>query len=99
MTSIGYSNTRAEPKACRQKRQRPSPSKWRATGKRRKTRRRLDYAVRARRDLEAIEKYHLEVAGDVLADRIIDAILSQAEKIAALGIAFRPGMRFTTTKT
>jgi hypothetical protein len=51
------------------------------------------------RDLEAIEKYHLEVAGDVLADRIIDAILSQAEKIAALGIAFRPGMRGTMTKT
>jgi plasmid stabilization system protein ParE len=54
---------------------------------------RLEYAVRARRDLEAIEKYHLEVAGDVVADRIIDAILSQAEKIAALGLAFRPGIR------
>ena len=54
---------------------------------------RLEYAVRARRDLEAIEKYHLEIAGDVVADRIIDAILSQAEKIAALGLAFRPGIR------
>ena len=31
---------------------------------------RLDYAGRARRDLEAIEKYHLEVAGDVAADRV-----------------------------
>ena len=60
---------------------------------------RLEYAVRARRDLEAIEKYHLEVAGDVIADRIIDAILAQAETIAALDIAFRAGMRFTTTKT
>ena len=39
------------------------------------------------------EKYHLEVAGDVVADRIIDAILSQAEKIAALGLVFRPGIR------
>ena len=55
--------------------------------------RRLDYADRARRDLEAIEKYHLEVAGDVIADRIIDAILSQAGKIAALGLMFRPGIR------
>lgn len=54
---------------------------------------RLDYAVRARRDLEAIEKYHLEVAGNIVADRIIDAILSQAEKIAALGLMFRPGIR------
>jgi len=54
---------------------------------------RLEYAVRARRDLEAIEKYHLEVAGDVIADRIIDAILSQAEKIAALGLTFRSGIR------
>ena len=54
---------------------------------------RLEYAVRARRDLEAIEKYHLEFAGDLVADRIVDAILSQAEKIAALGLAFRPGIR------
>lgn len=54
---------------------------------------RLEYAVRARRDLEAIEKYHLEVAGDVVAARIIDAILSQAEKIAALELVFRPGIR------
>lgn len=53
----------------------------------------LEYAVRFRRDLEAIEKYHLEVAGDVIADRIIDAILSQTEKIAALGLMFRPGIR------
>ena len=54
---------------------------------------RLEYAVRARRDLEAIERYHLEVAGDVVADRVLEAILSQAEKIAALGLQFRPGVR------
>ena len=54
---------------------------------------RLEYAVRSRRDLEAIEKYHLEVAGDVVADRIIDAIQSQAEKIAALGLMFRSAIR------
>src|SRR5450759_2422355 len=50
------------------------------------------------RDLEAIEKYHLEVAGDVIADRIIDAILAQAEKIAALGLMFRPGIRFAPNR-
>ena len=54
---------------------------------------RLEYAVRSRRDLETIEKYHLEVAGDVVADRIIDAIQSQAEKIAALDLMFRSGIR------
>jgi len=54
---------------------------------------RLEYAVRVRRDLEAMEKYHLEAAGDVVADRVIDAILSQAEKVAALGLMFRPGIR------
>jgi len=57
---------------------------------------RLEYAVRARRDLEAIEKYHLEIAGDVVADRVIDAIPSQAERIAALGLVFRPGIRHGT---
>ena len=55
--------------------------------------RRLEYSVRARRDLEAIEKYYLEVAGNVVADRIIDAILSQADRIAALGLMLRPGIR------
>lgn len=57
---------------------------------------RLDYAARARRDLEAIEAYHLEVGGESLADRIIDAVLSQAEKIAELGLVFRPGIRHGT---
>src|SRR3972149_5431143 len=45
------------------------------------------------RDREAMEKYHREAAGDVVADRVIDAILSQAEKVAALGLMFRPGIR------
>jgi len=57
------------------------------------TRKRLDYAARARRDIEAIEAYYLEVAGETTAARIVDAILSQAEKIAALDLAFRPGIR------
>ena len=54
---------------------------------------RLEYAIRARRDLKAIERYYLDVAGDIVADSIIGAILSQAEKIAALGLVFRPGIR------
>ena len=54
---------------------------------------RLEYTVRARRDLEAIERYHLEAAGDVVTDRILDSIFSQAEKIAALGLQFRSGIR------
>ena len=54
---------------------------------------RLDYAARARRDIEAIEAYYLEEASETVADRIVNAILSQAEKIAALDPTFRPGIR------
>jgi hypothetical protein len=43
---------------------------------------RLEYAVRSRRDLEAIEKYHLEVAGDVVADRIVDISFPNTSAIA-----------------
>lgn len=56
-------------------------------------RKRLDYAARARRDIEAIEAYYLEQASEAVAARVVDAILSQAEKIAALDLAFRPGIR------
>ncbi|WIM05062.1 MAG: type II toxin-antitoxin system RelE/ParE family toxin [Candidatus Nitricoxidivorans perseverans] len=55
--------------------------------------RRLDFTARARRDVEAIEAYYLENASEAVADRAVDAILSQAEKMAALGLAFRPGIR------
>lgn len=54
---------------------------------------RLEYAARAKRDLEAIERHYLEVAGEAVADRVVDAILSQAEKIATLDLMFRPGIR------
>lgn len=60
------------------------------------TKKRLDYAARARRDIEAIEAYYLEKASEAVADRAVDAILSQAEKIAALDLAFRPGIRAGT---
>jgi plasmid stabilization system protein ParE len=60
------------------------------------TKKRLDYATRARRDIEAIEAYYLEEASEAVADRAVDAILSQAEKIAALDLKFRPGIRVGT---
>ena len=60
------------------------------------TKTRLDYAAPARRDIEGIEAYYLEEAGDAVADRAVDAILTQAEKIAALDLKFRPGIRTGT---
>lgn len=60
------------------------------------TKKRLDYAARARRDIEAIEAYYLEKANEAVADRAVGAILSQAEKIAALDLKFRPGIRAGT---
>ena len=48
------------------------------------TKKRLDYAALARRDIEGIEAYYLEEAGEAVADRAVDAILTQAEKIAYL---------------
>ncbi len=60
------------------------------------TKKRLDYAARARRDIEAIEAYYLEEAGETVADRAVDAILNEAEKIAALDLKFRPGIRTGT---
>jgi toxin ParE1/3/4 len=55
--------------------------------------RRLEYSVRARRDIEAIETWYLETASETIAHRAVDAILDQAEKIAALSLMFRPGIR------
>lgn len=60
------------------------------------TKKRLDYAARARRDIEAIEAYYLENASERVADRAVDAILTEAEKIAALDLKFRPGIRAGT---
>ena len=60
------------------------------------TKKRLDYAARARRDIESIEAYYLEEASETVADRAVEAILTQAEKIAALDLKFRPGIRAGT---
>ena len=57
---------------------------------------RLEYAARARRDIEAIETWYFETAGESVANRAVDAILGQAEKIAALGLVFRSGIRMGT---
>jgi plasmid stabilization system protein ParE len=54
---------------------------------------RLEFAARARRDIEAIETWYLETAGETVADRAVDAIFDQAEQIATLGLMFRPGIR------
>lgn len=58
--------------------------------------RRLEFSFRARRDLEAIESWYLDNASEVVADQAVDAVLDQAEKIAALGLMFRPGIRTGT---
>lgn len=58
--------------------------------------RQLEFAVRARRDIEAIESWYLQTAGEEVANNAVDAILDQAEKIAALGLMFRPGIRIGT---
>ena len=60
------------------------------------TKKRLYYTARARRDIEGIEAYYLEKASEAVADRAVDAILSQAEKIAARDLKFRPGIRSGT---
>jgi plasmid stabilization system protein ParE len=57
---------------------------------------RLEFALRARRDIEAIETWYLETAGEKTANHAVDAILDQAEKIAMLGLIFRPGIHMGT---
>lgn len=52
----------------------------------------LEFAVRARRDIEAIEAYYLEHAGEAVANRAVDAILNEAKKLVSLGLHFRPGI-------
>lgn len=43
--------------------------------------------------MEAIEVYYLEKASEAVADRAVDAILSEDEKITALDLKFRPSIR------
>jgi plasmid stabilization system protein ParE len=58
--------------------------------------RQLEFARRAWRDIEAIESYYLDEAGEAVADKIVDAIIAQAVKISALPVEYRPGIRTGT---
>lgn len=57
--------------------------------------RQLSFGKRFEQDLERIEVWYLRTADTRVADEAIDAIVSQAEKIARLGLKFRPGYRGT----
>jgi hypothetical protein len=55
----------------------------------------LSFARRFEQDLKRIEAWYLETADERVADDALGAILSQSEKIARLGLVFRPGYRNT----
>ena len=55
----------------------------------------LSFAKRFEQDLERVEAWYLKTADERVADEAVDAILAQAEKIARLGLQFRPGYRNT----
>ena len=55
----------------------------------------LSFARRFEQDLKRIEAWYLETADERVADAAVDAVLAQAEKIARLGLVFRPGYRDT----
>jgi plasmid stabilization system protein ParE len=59
-------------------------------------RKRLEFSLRALRDIERIEDYYAEIAGEAVAEKATAAILAQSRKIAALGLLFRPGIRSGT---
>ena len=55
----------------------------------------LSFAKRFEQDLERIEAWYLKTADERVADDAVDAVLAQAEKIARLGLVFRPGLKNT----
>ena len=55
----------------------------------------LSFARRFEQDLERIEAWYLETADECVANDAVDAVLSQAKKIARLGLVFRPGYKHT----
>ena len=55
----------------------------------------LSFAKRFARDLERVESWYLKTATERVADDAIDAIIAQAERIARLGLQFRPGYKGT----
>lgn len=59
-------------------------------------RKRLEFSLRALRDIERIEDYYAEVASEAVAEKATAAIVAQAERITALDLMFRPGIRAGT---
>jgi plasmid stabilization system protein ParE len=55
----------------------------------------LSFARRFEQDLKRIEAWYLKTADERAADAAVDAVLAQAEKIARLGLVFRPGYKDT----
>lgn len=55
----------------------------------------LSFARRFEQDLGRIEAWYLETADERVADDDTGAVLSQAKKIARLGLVFRPGCKNT----
>ena len=55
----------------------------------------LSFAKRFEQDLERVEAWYHKTANERVADEAVDAILAQAEKIARLGLQFRPGFKNT----
>jgi plasmid stabilization system protein ParE len=55
----------------------------------------LSFASRFEQDLKRVEAWYLDTADARVADDAVDAILSQARKIARLGLVFRPGYKNT----
>jgi plasmid stabilization system protein ParE len=55
----------------------------------------LSFARRFEQDLKRIEAWYSQTADDSVADDAIDAVITQAEKIARLGLVFRKGYRNT----
>ncbi len=53
----------------------------------------LEITARALRDIEGIETYYLETASEAVANRVVDAVLAEAEKLAELDLTYRPGIR------
>ena len=55
----------------------------------------LSFAKRFEQDLERVEAWYLKTAHQRVADEAVDAIIAQAERIARLGLQFRPGYKLT----
>lgn len=55
----------------------------------------LSFARRFEQDLERIEAWYLRTADERVAEEALEAIIAQAEKIARLGLQFRPGYKNT----